>query len=79
MVDNEEEEGRGVLTMRNGLTMADRDVTEMLQRETVQIHGPRKLSRLQRETVQIYGVRKLSRRFEAGRQFCKAECVLGRC
>jgi hypothetical protein len=54
--------------MRNGLTMADRDVTEMLQRETVQINGPRKLSRLQRETVQIHGVRKLSRRFEAGRQ-----------
>jgi hypothetical protein len=47
--------------------MADRDVTEMLQRETVQINGPRKLSRLQRETVQIHGVRKLSRRFEAGR------------
>jgi hypothetical protein len=60
--------------MRNGLTMADRDVTEMLQRKTVQIYGVRNLSRLQRETVQIHGVRKLSRRFEAGRQagsFCK--------
>ena len=53
--------------MRNGLTMADRYVTQMLQRETVQINGPRKISRLQRETVQIHGVRKLSRRFEACR------------